>query len=132
MNIHGDTNKGAWNEIKGEARKSWGKLTDDKLEEVKGESERLAGLLQKQYGMSIEQARDEIDKMVERYDDVAHRGDWNVMKGKIRETWGELTEDEIEKTAGRRSQLVGLIEKKYGESRSNAWMKVNEFVGRNF
>lgn len=132
MHIHEDTIKGAWHELKGEARKSWGKLTDDKLEQVKGEKERLVGLLQEHYGMSVEQARDEIDKLVDRYDDIAERGDWNILKGKIRETWGDLTEDEVEKTAGRRSQLVGLIEKKYGESRSKAWTKVNDFVGKHF
>ena len=55
-----------------------------------------------------------------------------MVKGKLREVWGDLTDDEIEKTAGRKSQIVGLIEKKYGESSANAWAKVNEFVGRHF
>ena len=132
MNIHEDTIKGAWNELKGEVRKTWGEITDDKVEQVKGEADRLTGLLQKQYGMSVEQARNEIDKFVEKHDDLAARGDWNMVKGKLREVWGDLTDDEIEKTAGRRSQIVGLIEKKYGESNANAWAKVNAFVGRHF
>lgn len=132
MNIHEDTIKGAWAELKGEMRKHWGELTDDNLEQAKGEAERLSGLLQKQYGMSVEQARNEIDKVVSRYDDIAAHGDWEAIKGKIRETWGNLTADEIEKTAGRRSQLVGLLEKKYGESNAKAWEKVNDFLGRKF
>ncbi|SPH18271.1 hypothetical protein DEA8626_01803 [Defluviimonas aquaemixtae] len=132
MHIHQDTIDGTWNEFKGAARSAWGKLTDDKLEQTRGNAEYLAGLLQKEYGMSIEKARDEIDAIAARYDNMALKGDWTAIKGKVREAWGDLTDDEIEKTAGRRSQLVGLLEKRYGENRAKAWEAVNDFVKRNF
>jgi uncharacterized protein YjbJ (UPF0337 family) len=37
-------------EIKGEAKRKWGKLTDDDLTEIKGTKEKLLGVLQKRYG----------------------------------------------------------------------------------
>jgi uncharacterized protein YjbJ (UPF0337 family) len=51
--------KGQWKELKGEVKKRWGKLTDDDLMQVEGESERLIGILQKRYGYSKEQAEKE-------------------------------------------------------------------------
>lgn len=132
MNVHQDTIDGSWNEFKGVARVAWGKLTDDKLEQAKGSVEVLEGLLQKEYGMSVEKARDEIDTMVSHYDNMALKGEWNEIKGKILETWGDLTEDEVEKTAGRRSQLVGLLEQRHGHQRAKAWESVNDFVEKHF
>ncbi|MEL6678317.1 MAG: CsbD family protein, partial [Pseudomonadota bacterium] len=48
MNI--DQIKGKWTELKGEARTKWGKLTDDEIEQVAGEQEKLVGLIQQKYG----------------------------------------------------------------------------------
>lgn len=41
-------------------------------------------------------------------------GQWKAIKGKIKEKWGKLTDDELTQIEGRRDQLVGLIQKKYG------------------
>lgn len=132
MHVHQDTIDGSWKEFKGAAQAVWGKLTDDKLEQAKGSVQVLEGILQKEYGMTVEKAREEIDAIVSRYDNLALKGEWNEIKGKIRETWGQLTEDEVERTAGRRSQLVGLVQQRYGHKRSKAWDSVNEFVGKHF
>lgn len=58
-----DIIKGKWNEIAGEARKQWGKLTDSDWEEVAGEKDKLLGKLQQRYGWS----RDEAEKNADRY-----------------------------------------------------------------
>ncbi|HUG28875.1 MAG TPA: CsbD family protein [Gemmatimonadales bacterium] len=42
------------------------------------------------------------------------KGDWKRMKGKIREKWGELTDDDVDIVDGRREQLAGLLQKRYG------------------
>ena len=130
MHIHEDTFKGAWNELKGEFRKAWAELTDDEIEKIRGERERLFGILQSKYGMSIETARDEVDCIVDRYDDLETLGIWNQVKGQVRETWGQLTDNDVEKIAGRRSRLVGLLEEKYGKSRAEAWREVNRLIGK--
>lgn len=57
-----DIVKGKWKEMKGEVRKQWGKLTDDDLEEVAGQKDKLVGKLQQRYGWArndAEQAADE-------------------------------------------------------------------------
>ena len=51
-----DIVRGKWKQLKGEARKQWGKLTDSDLEEIAGEKDKLLGKLQERYGWSREQA----------------------------------------------------------------------------
>jgi len=53
--------KGKWHELKGEAKKRWGKLTDDDLTQVEGNLEKLRGSLQKRYGYTKEEAQREFD-----------------------------------------------------------------------
>lgn len=55
-----DIVKGKWQEIKGVVQQKWGKLTDDDIAEIKGSRERLAGTIQKNYGI----ARDEVEKQL--------------------------------------------------------------------
>lgn len=59
-----DILSGNWHQLKGKARKVWGKLTDDEVEKVGGRVEELSGLLQKRYGYGKDQAEQEIDKFL--------------------------------------------------------------------
>lgn len=56
-----DRIKGNWKQFKGQAHATWGRLTDDDLDVVAGERERLAGRLQERYGYAKERAEREID-----------------------------------------------------------------------
>lgn len=51
--------KGKWTQMKGEAKKQWGKLTDDDLDVINGEKDKLIGKLQEKYGHTREQAQTE-------------------------------------------------------------------------
>lgn len=51
-----DILKGKWRKLKGEARKKWGKLTDDDLLIASGHKEKLVGVLQTKYGNTKEKA----------------------------------------------------------------------------
>ncbi|MCM3784747.1 CsbD family protein [Neobacillus mesonae] len=53
--------KGKWNQVKGEAKKQWGKLTDDDLDVINGEKDKLVGKLQERYGHTRDQAEKEYD-----------------------------------------------------------------------
>ena len=53
-------------------------------------------------------------------------GTWKQFKGRIRESWGALTGDELEKFQGQREQLEGYLEKKTGESREQIRQKIDE------
>jgi len=44
-------------------------------------------------------------------------GKWKQLKGQIREHWGQLTDDELQRARGDAEQLVGMIQEKTGESR---------------
>jgi len=65
-----DILKGKWNEIKGEAKQKWGKLTDDDLAIVDGNKDKLVGLLQQKYGYAKDRAEREYADFIER-----HRGE---------------------------------------------------------
>lgn len=59
-----DMIKGQWKQLKGEARKQWGKLTDDDWEQIAGEREKLTGRLQERYGWERAQAEREVDNFL--------------------------------------------------------------------
>lgn len=44
-------------------------------------------------------------------------GSWKRFKGRLKEAWGSLTDDELDRLQGRRDQLEGLIEERTGDSR---------------
>ncbi|MCS5597884.1 MAG: CsbD family protein [Alphaproteobacteria bacterium] len=57
-----DILKGNWKQFKGEAKKKWGKLTNDDLDQLDGDREKLLGLIQENYGHTREEAEKEIDE----------------------------------------------------------------------
>ncbi|MEM1149157.1 MAG: CsbD family protein [Pseudomonadota bacterium] len=56
-----DQIKGNWKEWKGKMRTEFGQITDDELEEAKGDRERLVGLVQQKYGAAREDAEKKVD-----------------------------------------------------------------------
>jgi uncharacterized protein YjbJ (UPF0337 family) len=61
-----DVVKGKWHQLKGRVRAQWGKLTDDELDRIDGNSEQLAGLLQERYGYARDRAKREVDSFFDR------------------------------------------------------------------
>ena len=59
---------GRWKQIKGEARKQWADLTDDDLEYVNGEREKLIGKIQERYGKARMDAEQEVDRWLQRHE----------------------------------------------------------------
>jgi uncharacterized protein YjbJ (UPF0337 family) len=43
-------------------------------------------------------------------------GKWDQMRGRVKEAWGSLSDDDLDRTEGRWDQLVGAIKEKTGES----------------
>lgn len=60
-----DMLKGQWKQLRGEVKKQWGELTDDDLDIVEGERDKLIGRLQERYGYTREQAEQEISRFLE-------------------------------------------------------------------
>ena len=55
-------------------------------------------------------------------------GEWKNMKGRIREQWGELTDDDMDRIGGKKDQLVGTIQSKYGLAKEETERQVDEFA----
>jgi uncharacterized protein YjbJ (UPF0337 family) len=47
------------------------------------------------------------------------QGNWNEIKGKLRNKWGQLTNDDLQQAKGNTDQLIGLIQRKTGEARNS-------------
>ena len=56
------------------------------------------------------------------------KGNWKKMTGKIKEEWGDLTDNEIKEAEGDRDQLIGKIQAKYGIAKEEAEKQVDAFV----
>ncbi|WP_106769059.1 CsbD family protein [Paenibacillus faecalis] len=61
--------KGKWNQLKGEAKVQWGKLTDDDLDVINGEKDKLVGKLQERYGHTKDAAEREYREWSARFKD---------------------------------------------------------------
>ena len=57
----------------------------------------------------------------------AIEGNWKELKGIVKERWGKLTEDDIDKIAGKRDQLVGRLQKAYGYEKEDAEREFAKF-----
>lgn len=57
-------------------------------------------------------------------------GNWKQLKGKIKERWGKLTDDELDQIEGRRDQLAGKIQERYGISKDEAERQLDEWDPR--
>ncbi|MFZ1727891.1 MAG: CsbD family protein [Albidovulum sp.] len=56
------------------------------------------------------------------------QGNWKQFKGKAQAKWGELTDDELDQAEGRREQLVGLVQEKYGHAKAEAERQVDRWA----
>jgi uncharacterized protein YjbJ (UPF0337 family) len=66
-----DILKGKWHQLKGEVKSRWGKLTDDDLDRVEGEAEKLVGRVQERYGYQRDEAKREVDEFIRRHPEVS-------------------------------------------------------------
>jgi uncharacterized protein YjbJ (UPF0337 family) len=58
--------QGKWHQLKGSVKAQWGKLTDDELDQVDGNAEKLVGLVQERYGYAKQRAEQEVDSFLAR------------------------------------------------------------------
>lgn len=62
-----DQIEGNWKQFKGEAQAQWGKLTNDDLDVVEGNHQKLVGKLQERYGYAKEEAEKEVDAFMAKH-----------------------------------------------------------------
>jgi uncharacterized protein YjbJ (UPF0337 family) len=54
-------------------------------------------------------------------------GKWKQLKGRVRETWGDLTDDDLDSIGGKRDRLAGLVQEKYGVAKDEAERQIASF-----
>lgn len=59
---------GKWNEIKGGIKNLWGRLTDDELEQVKGNITEVSGIVEEKYGETKEEIKMKLDRLMDSFD----------------------------------------------------------------
>ncbi|MGH7803915.1 MAG: CsbD family protein [Candidatus Binatia bacterium] len=55
-------------------------------------------------------------------------GTWDQFKGKVRQQWGKLTDDDIERVRGKRDELLGRLKERYGYERDRAEEELNTWL----
>jgi uncharacterized protein YjbJ (UPF0337 family) len=58
-------------------------------------------------------------------------GNWLQFKGKVKEQWGKLTDDDLDVIAGKRDQLAGKIQERYGLTKEEAEKQLSAWNERN-
>lgn len=54
-------------------------------------------------------------------------GNWKQFKGKVKQQWGDLTDDDLTKIEGKRDQLVGRVQERYGVAKDEAERQVKDW-----
>ncbi|HET9716591.1 MAG TPA: CsbD family protein [Pseudolabrys sp.] len=57
-------------------------------------------------------------------------GNWKQFKGKVKEQWGQLTDDDLDQIEGRREQLEGKIQQRYGYAKDQVRQDVDDWIQR--
>jgi uncharacterized protein YjbJ (UPF0337 family) len=55
------------------------------------------------------------------------KGNWNVVKGKMKQAYGELTDDDLTYTDGQEDELVGRIQKRVGATAAEIRKQLEQF-----
>jgi len=57
-------------------------------------------------------------------------GNWKQMKGQVRQQWGKLTDDDIDCLHGKREELEGLLQERYGLAKDEANRQIDDWSRR--
>ena len=55
------------------------------------------------------------------------KGNWKQLKGKAKQQWGKLTDDDVDRIEGHKDELVGKIQERYGYDRAKAQKEVDDW-----
>jgi uncharacterized protein YjbJ (UPF0337 family) len=55
------------------------------------------------------------------------KGDWNIIKGSLKQKWARLTEDDLQFIEGQQDELLGRIQRRTGESREAVETAIKEY-----
>ena len=56
------------------------------------------------------------------------QGNWKQFQGRVKEKWGKLTDDDLTVIGGKKDQLTGILQKRYGMAKDRAERELDEFT----
>lgn len=62
-------------------------------------------------------------------DDI-FKGQWEQLKGQLRQAWGKLTDDDVERINGNRQELIGILQERYGHTQAEIESEIADFLER--
>ena len=72
----------------------------------------------------------ELGKNAQELEDYCNLGQWEQVKGIVKETWGDLTDDEITQLEGNRQKLSGKIQERYGRAEDVVEKEIDDWSTR--
>ena len=59
--------------------------------------------------------------------DILH-GKWHELKGKVRQKWGKITDDDFTQLSGKTEELAGVLRQRYGYGKAQAEIEINNWL----
>lgn len=59
------------------------------------------------------------------------KGNWNIVKGKLKKRWARITDDDLLAVEGSHDELRGILQSKYGYSKNEADLEIRKFIDQN-
>ncbi len=59
------------------------------------------------------------------------QGNWQQLKGKVRQQWGDLTDDDVQRMKGSRQELSGVLQERYGYQKDRVEAEIDKFIKAN-
>jgi uncharacterized protein YjbJ (UPF0337 family) len=59
---------------------------------------------------------------------VRVEGNWNEFKGKVQQKWGKLTKDDLDVVKGKRTELAGRLQQRYGYAKDQAEKEIDTWL----
>jgi uncharacterized protein YjbJ (UPF0337 family) len=55
-------------------------------------------------------------------------GKWHELKGKVKQKWGKLTDDDVTRVSGRMEELAGILRQRYGYDQARVEQEINQWL----
>jgi len=56
------------------------------------------------------------------------QGKWHELKGQVKQQWGKLTDDDIQRLSGKMEELAGVLQQRYGYGKAQAEIEINKWI----
>jgi len=57
-------------------------------------------------------------------------GNWKEFKGRVKQQWGKLTDDDLTRIEGKRDELEGILQQRYGYAQDQTRREIDTWLGR--